>query len=124
MYETILLHVITTIPGPKGPGNNIDTYLQPLVKELQELWEHGIETFNAYKKESFQLHAALMWTINDFPAYGMLFGWMTMGKLDAQYVWTVQKHLLLIIVEKLHTLIAIDNFYLRIIHIEETRKHL
>ncbi|XP_057448678.1 uncharacterized protein LOC130740182 [Lotus japonicus] len=68
------------IPGPKGPGNNIDTYLQPLVKELQELWENGLETFDAYKKESFQLHAALMWTINDFPAYANLSGWSTKGK--------------------------------------------
>ena len=27
------------------------------------------------------MKAALMWTINDFPVYGMLSGWMTMGKL-------------------------------------------
>jgi len=38
------------IPGPYGPGNNIDVYLQPLVKELQELWFDGIETFDAYKE--------------------------------------------------------------------------
>lgn len=27
------------------------------------------------------MRAALMWTINDFPAYGMLSGWMTAGKM-------------------------------------------
>jgi ssDNA-binding Zn-finger/Zn-ribbon topoisomerase 1 len=68
------------IPGPKGPGNNIDVYLQPLVKELQELWFDGIETFDAYKKETFKLHAAVMWTINDFPAYANLSGWSTKGQ--------------------------------------------
>ena len=26
-----------------------------------------------------------MWTINDFPAYGMLFGWSTHGKLACPY---------------------------------------
>lgn len=26
------------------------------------------------------MHAALMWTINDFPAYGDLFGWGTKGR--------------------------------------------
>jgi hypothetical protein len=26
-----------------------------------------------------------MWTINDFPAYGMLFGWSTHGKLTCPY---------------------------------------
>ncbi|XP_004513620.1 uncharacterized protein [Cicer arietinum] len=68
------------IPGPKGPGNNIDIYLQPLVQELQELWDDGIETFDAYKKETFQLRAAMIWTINGFPAYANLSGWSTKGQ--------------------------------------------
>ena len=68
------------IPGPKGPGNNVDVYLQPLVQELQDLWDNGIETFDAYKRETFQLRAAIMWTINDFPAYANLSGWNTKGQ--------------------------------------------
>ena len=31
------------------------------------------------------MRAALMWTINDFPAYGMLSGWSTHGKLACTY---------------------------------------
>jgi hypothetical protein len=31
------------------------------------------------------MRAALMWTINDFPAYGMLSGWSTYGKLACPY---------------------------------------
>lgn len=27
------------IPGPKSPGNDIDVFLEPLIDELQELWE-------------------------------------------------------------------------------------
>ncbi|XP_042950146.1 uncharacterized protein LOC122282038 [Carya illinoinensis] len=69
------------IPGPKSPGNDIDVYLQPLVDELVELWEHGVPTYDASTKGTFTLHAALMWTINDFPAYGNLSGWSTKGKL-------------------------------------------
>ncbi|XP_055961083.1 uncharacterized protein LOC130015301 [Mercurialis annua] len=65
------------IPGPLGPGNNIDVYLQPLIQELKELWEVGAETYDASSKESFQLHASILWTINDFPAYGYLSGWNT-----------------------------------------------
>lgn len=68
------------IPGPKSPGNNIDVYLQPLVKELKELWDTGIETYDVSKKEVFQLRAAVMWTINDFPAYANLSGWSTKGQ--------------------------------------------
>ncbi|XP_058741920.1 uncharacterized protein LOC131614337 [Vicia villosa] len=37
------------IPGPKSPGNNIDIYLQPLVEELQDLWNEGIETYDDLK---------------------------------------------------------------------------
>lgn len=52
------------IPGPKGLGNKLDVYMQPLVEELKELWEIGRKTFDAYKNESFQM-AVIIWTIND-----------------------------------------------------------
>nr|XP_027120117.1 uncharacterized protein LOC113737066 [Coffea arabica] len=68
------------IPGPSSPGNNIDVYLQPLVKELTELWDFGIQTYDASQKENLQLHAALLWTISDFPGYTMLSGWSTKGE--------------------------------------------
>ena len=58
------------IPGPTSLGNDIDMYLQPLVEELKELWDVGVETFDVSSKKSFQMHVALLWTINDFPAYG------------------------------------------------------
>ncbi|XP_049397294.1 uncharacterized protein LOC125861439 [Solanum stenotomum] len=69
------------IPGPNGPGDAIDTYLQPLIEEWKELWEVGIETYDASTKQNFKLHASLLWTINDFPAYENLSGWSTKGKL-------------------------------------------
>ncbi|CAL0308394.1 unnamed protein product [Lupinus luteus] len=69
------------IPGPKSPGNDIDVYLQPLVDDLKVLWESGVETYDASKNQTFHMRAALIWTINDFPAYAMLSGWSTKGKL-------------------------------------------
>ncbi|GKV52344.1 hypothetical protein SLEP1_g58932 [Rubroshorea leprosula] len=68
------------IPGPKSPGNKIDIYMQPLIEELQQLWDTGIETFDASKRERFQLRAALLWTINDSPARAILSGWSTRGE--------------------------------------------
>ncbi|XP_024178730.1 uncharacterized protein LOC112184726 [Rosa chinensis] len=65
------------IPGPKSPGNDIDVYLQPLIDELKILWIEGVPTYDAFKKEVFQMRAALLWTINDFPAYAMLSGYST-----------------------------------------------
>ncbi|KAF5477449.1 hypothetical protein F2P56_004089 [Juglans regia] len=58
----------------KIAGNDIDVYLQLLLDELLEFWEHGVPTYDVSTKETFMLHAVLMWTINDFPAYGNLFG--------------------------------------------------
>lgn len=63
------------IPGKLG--NDIDVFLQPLVKELRELWNDGVETFDASLNESFKLRATLMWTINDMPTLSNLSGWNT-----------------------------------------------
>ncbi|KAK2449830.1 hypothetical protein QL285_008985 [Trifolium repens] len=68
------------IPGPSNPTNGIDVYLQPLIDDLKRLWI-GESMYDIAKKENFTMRAALMWTINDFPAYGMLSGWSTHGKL-------------------------------------------
>ena len=67
------------IPGPHQPGNEIDFYLKPLVDELKELWEEGVETYDTYNKEHFQMHATLLWTIHDYPRFGNVFGWRTKG---------------------------------------------
>lgn len=69
------------IPGPKSPGNDIDVYLRPLIDELKDLWENGVETYDVVTKQTFQLHTALLWTINDFPAFANLSGWSTKGKM-------------------------------------------
>ncbi|XP_042954724.1 uncharacterized protein LOC122291124 [Carya illinoinensis] len=69
------------IPGPRSPGNKIDVYLQPLIDELIDLWDNGVGTYDAKASETFRLRAALLWTINDFPAYGNLSGWSTKGKM-------------------------------------------
>lgn len=67
------------ISGPKGPGNNIDVYLQPLISELKTLWV-GVETFDASLQESFTLRAALLLTITDYPALAVFSGRSTRGR--------------------------------------------
>ena len=69
--------VSAIIPRPTSPGNDIDMYLQPLMKELHELWIDVIETFDASSKTLFSLRAAVMWTVSDFPSLDILFGWNT-----------------------------------------------
>ena len=62
------------ISGPRNRGNDIEVYLAHLVNDLKKFWSEGVEAYDAYKEESFILQAILMWTINDFLAYGKLSG--------------------------------------------------
>ena len=78
--KTPHMFLLVIVPGPDNPKHNIDIYLQPLIAELKLLWSECVMTFDVSTKQNFQLRAVLMWTINDFPAYAMLWGWSTTGK--------------------------------------------
>ncbi|XP_078156588.1 uncharacterized protein LOC144552481 [Carex rostrata] len=67
------------ISGPKQPGNDIDVYLAPLIEDLKKLWCDGVQVWDAYSKENFNLRAMIFCTINDFPAYGNLSGYSNKG---------------------------------------------
>ena len=43
------------ISGPKQLGNDIDVYLEPLIEDLKELWDEGVDVFDANKKEIFKM---------------------------------------------------------------------
>lgn len=55
------------------PENNLDVYLQPLIKMLKKLWTVGVDVYDSFKPEIFKLHAVLIWTTSDFPRLGTLF---------------------------------------------------
>jgi len=48
------------------------------------LWNKSVDTYNVHPNQTFKTKAALMWTVNDFPTYGMLSGWSTYGALSCQ----------------------------------------
>jgi hypothetical protein len=57
-------------------SENFEVYLQPLVQELQQLWI-GVAAYDVLKplgSRSFTLRASLLWTIHDFPGYGIVVG--------------------------------------------------
>ncbi|XP_056691688.1 uncharacterized protein [Spinacia oleracea] len=62
-------------------GNEIYIYLQPLIKDLKDLWEHGLETYDVSSNQRFDMRVAVMTTVSDFPAYAMLSEWSTKGYL-------------------------------------------
>ncbi|KAK7306021.1 hypothetical protein VNO77_43935 [Canavalia gladiata] len=76
MRQTSLI-LSMVIPGKRMPSKNIDVFLQPLIKELNELWSEGVHTYDSSLNEVFRMRAALMWTISDFPGLSALSGWNT-----------------------------------------------
>lgn len=75
MFLTVL------VSGPQNSKDKLDVFLQPLIEELCHLWDVGVKTYDISKKQNFQMRATLLWTISDFPAYSILSGWSTAGKL-------------------------------------------
>ena len=55
-----------------------------MIDDLNKLWS-GVLTYDVSRKKNFMIREALMWTINDFLANGMLFSWGTHGRLTCSY---------------------------------------
>jgi hypothetical protein len=62
------------LPGPSSPGQNMDVCLCSLIDELMQLWSFRALTFDISRKHNFVMRVGFMWTINDFPTYGMISG--------------------------------------------------
>jgi len=97
--ENIMLSLL--IPGRTQPGNNIDVYLEPLIEDLNHLWEQGEVTYDAFSHTTFKLRAMLLWIIQDFPAYANLAGCKVTGKMgcpvcgkntDSMWLTNCRKH--------------------------------
>ncbi|KAL0325353.1 UNVERIFIED_CONTAM: hypothetical protein Sradi_5104600 [Sesamum radiatum] len=110
------------ILSPSNPKRLIDVYLEPLIEELLQLWHVGIRTYDHAKDKAFIMRGALMWTVNDLPAYGMASGWSTVGLWDVWFVWMIQGYSICSTVGRHATLTVRDSFSLSTIHTEGTRQ--
>ena len=68
------------------------------------------------------MRAALIWTINDFPAYEMVSGWSTHGKLTCPYCMENNKAFTLTNRAKTSFFTTIDDSCQQIIGTETTKK--
>ena len=77
LTKRFFISLAMLIPGPKSPtADNIDVFMQPLIRDLLRLWT-WTPAMNVSKPEgerAFTLRGMLIWTVNDFPAYGLLSG--------------------------------------------------
>lgn len=80
--KKFFLNLTLLIPGPKAPtSDTIDVFLKPLVRDLLLLWD-GIPAVNMNNppgQRAFTLRAMLLWTVHDFPAFGLIGGHVVKG---------------------------------------------
>ena len=81
------------VTRPQNSKKLIRIFMQPLIEELQRLWVEGVPTYDVSTDQTFVMKVALLWTINDFPAYGMLYGWSTAKILGCPICLERQSHL-------------------------------
>ena len=67
------------IPGPSALAKDMDVFLRPLIDELKKLWDEGVKVKDVVSGKNFKLHAALLWTVNDFPVRSSLSRWSGQG---------------------------------------------
>ena len=51
--EYIFLSII--VPGPRNPKEKLDVFLQPLIAELKNLWEVGVQIYDVSSKQNSQM---------------------------------------------------------------------
>jgi hypothetical protein len=76
----LLLYLI--IPGPDSvKSSNFDVYLAAVLEELATLWKgvRGVDVLQPPGRRQFIMRAILMWTIHDFPGYGIVSGCQHQG---------------------------------------------
>ena len=84
--ENVLIAGI--LPGPKEPHlSEMNSYLRPLVKELNSLWFDGFTM--QHKGKSVTIHAALLATVCDIPATAKLGGFL--GHSSKHACWKCTK---------------------------------
>ena len=79
MFIALLILVL------KNSKDNLDIYMQPLIEELVQLWSKGIMAYGVSLRQNFLMKVIILWTMSDFPTYGMLSGWMIAARLACPY---------------------------------------
>jgi len=68
----LLLSILIQVP--KHPGIDISVFLEPLMQEMETLWNKGIDIFDGFARQHFNLRAIIFVTIHDYQTLFVLSG--------------------------------------------------
>ena len=54
--------------------------MQPLIDDLKEAWVNGVNTYDAAKKENFQMYVWYQYSLHDLPAFALFVAWCVHGR--------------------------------------------
>ena len=77
MTKKFFILLCILILGKRSPtAANIGVFIRPLLNELHQLWQGvpALDFTQPIGSRRFNLRGLLMWTISDFPAYGLISG--------------------------------------------------
>jgi hypothetical protein len=77
-FEFMFLYLI--VPSTEAPSPRINVMLKSLIEKLKWLWI-GVEVYDCYKKQKFNLRAAYLWLVHDFQSYDIFAEWRVHGEL-------------------------------------------
>ena len=60
----------------------MNVYTKPLKDELQEAWDNGFKTYDAYSKRNFIMRVWYMYSTHDLLAYALFVGWCVHGRFS------------------------------------------
>jgi hypothetical protein len=67
----------------KKKVKDFNVYLRPLIDKMKDLWEHGARVTDMSianeAERSYVARAVLMWTMHDYPGYGITSSLQTQG---------------------------------------------
>jgi hypothetical protein len=76
-YELMFLCLV--IPRPEHPGVRLN-----VIEEIKKLLE-GVEAYDCFKKQKFNLRVVYLFLVYDFMAYGIFSRWSVHGRLTCPY---------------------------------------
>jgi hypothetical protein len=68
-------------PCPKKSKKQMNIFLHSLMEEMKELWQ-GVDVYDSHLKCQLNLHAAYLWSIHNYLAYGKFVGWCVHDRLN------------------------------------------